>query len=117
MSQLHRTIALSLIRKRARLTPLEIRYLRKSVGWSGKDFAERFHVDPATVSRWEREDEPQRMEIGYELALRLAVAHGEQIAEYDVADLGSVASKEAAPVKMALTVGENGWHADIAEAA
>jgi len=117
MAQLHRTIALSLIRKRARLTPVEIRYLRKSAGWSGKDFAERFHVDPATVSRWEREDKPQQMEIGYELALRLAVAHGEQISEYDVKELGNVASKEAEPERLALWVGENGWQAELPEAA
>jgi len=36
-----------------RLTGEEIRYLRRFLGWSGRDFARHFEVDPATVSRWE----------------------------------------------------------------
>src|SRR5262249_15803144 len=39
LSELHRAIALALINKAARLTPAEIRYLRKTLGWSGTDFA------------------------------------------------------------------------------
>lgn len=50
---LHRAIALTLIRKRTRLGSEEIRYLRKSLGWSGTDFAKRMGVTSETVSRWE----------------------------------------------------------------
>ena len=51
---LHRAIATALVRKPARLAPAEIRYLRKSLGWSGVDFAAHMGVTPETVSRWER---------------------------------------------------------------
>lgn len=51
--ELHGLIAKVLVRKPGRLAGEEVRVLRKFLGWSGVDFAERFGVDPATVSRWE----------------------------------------------------------------
>src|SRR5262245_60660510 len=39
IGRLHRVIAAALIRKRRRLAPEEIKFLRKSLGWSGADFA------------------------------------------------------------------------------
>jgi putative zinc finger/helix-turn-helix YgiT family protein len=54
---LHRAIAAALVRKPARLTGAEVRFIRKTLGWSGKVFAERMWVDPSTVSRWERSKE------------------------------------------------------------
>lgn len=37
------------------LRGVEIRFLRKRLGWSAGDFAQEFCVDPATVSRWEND--------------------------------------------------------------
>ena len=53
MAQLHRILAQAIARKPQRLTPEEIRFLRKYLGWSGADFARAFGVAPETVSRWE----------------------------------------------------------------
>lgn len=38
-----------------RLTGAEIRFLRKRLGWSSKDFAKAFCVEPTTVSKWEND--------------------------------------------------------------
>ena len=48
---LHRVIAAALIRKKQQLAPEEIRFLRKSLGWSGVDFARHVGTKPETVSR------------------------------------------------------------------
>ncbi len=109
MANLHRSIALVLLKKTGKLAPTEIRYLRKSLGWSGADFARHLHVDPSTVSRWENEKSPQPMDDGNEIALRLAVAHGEQIDEYEIGELPHIAQGEAAPVHIKLRAGKSGW--------
>src|SRR6266849_10082587 len=53
IERLHKAIATALIRKKGRLAPEEIRFLRKSLGWSGVDFARRMGTTKETVSRWE----------------------------------------------------------------
>ena len=40
-------------RKKRRLAPEEIKFLRKSLGWAGVDFAKHMGATPETVSRWE----------------------------------------------------------------
>src|SRR5215203_2238863 len=50
IAELHRTITHAIIRKPFRLSGLEVRYLRKYLGWSGVDFARHVGVDPSTVS-------------------------------------------------------------------
>ena len=72
--KLHKMIAMDIIRQPERLSSAEIKYLRKWMGWSGVDFAKRMGVDPATVSRWERAEDPQAMGPVAERLLRLFVA-------------------------------------------
>ena len=117
MAQLHRTIATALIQKPAQLTPREIRFLRKSLGWSGRDFAARMHVDPATVSRWERDDSPQVMDPQNDLLLRAIVALGKQIDEYQVDRLDKVATEKPKPLSMKIRNGDDGWQPEGAAAA
>jgi DNA-binding transcriptional regulator YiaG len=50
---LNEVLAKAIAKKPHRLTPGEIRFLRKYLGWSGKDFAQFMGVTPETVSRWE----------------------------------------------------------------
>ncbi len=116
IAQLHRAIALALITKRERLTPAEIRYLRKSLGWSQADFAKQLHVEPETANRWESEAANKPMADGYELALRLAVAVGEQIDEYEVGMLKEVGTGERKPAKISLRADKSGWHIEKAAA-
>ena len=53
IEELHRLIALTIIRKPSALAPEEIRFLRKYLGWSGVDFANHMGAKPETMSRWE----------------------------------------------------------------
>ncbi len=109
LSELHRAIALALISKPARLTSSEIKFLRKSLGWSGAEFARNLHVDPATVSRWESPRAAQTMSASNELLLRLAVAHSNQMADYEVDKLAEVAVEAASPLKITIRQKKTGW--------
>lgn len=82
LAELHRCLALVLINKKGRLSPQEVRFLRKSLGWSGADFARKFHVRPEQVSRWESDSSRTKMSISNELLLRSMVAHGNRVEDY-----------------------------------
>jgi DNA-binding transcriptional regulator YiaG len=43
---------------RSGFTGEEVRFLRKSLGWSGSDFAKHMGVAEETVSRWENDAAP-----------------------------------------------------------
>jgi putative zinc finger/helix-turn-helix YgiT family protein len=77
---LHRAIALQVARREGRLAPKEVRFLRKSLGWSGRNFAARIQVQPETVSRWE--NGVKKMGERSELLLRMFVELGKQIEDY-----------------------------------
>jgi putative zinc finger/helix-turn-helix YgiT family protein len=53
IESLHTFIAHTVAEKGTRLTPEELRFLRKYLGFSSVDFAEIVGVKPETVSRWE----------------------------------------------------------------
>lgn len=114
LAELHRVIALALISKAARLTPAEIKFLRKSLGWSGADFARHLHVDPATVSRWESETSPQPMSESNELVLRLAVAVGQRVEDYGPERLAGVAIEKVKPLRLKLRASRGAWRTEEA---
>lgn len=106
---LHRQIAAAVIRKKGRLAPAEIRFLRKWLGWSGVDFAKRTGTKPETVSRWENGKTvmgPQADRL-----LRVLVARETPVMEYSVDVLAQVAADEgpATPVRVELEKGPKGW--------
>jgi putative zinc finger/helix-turn-helix YgiT family protein len=92
---LHRAIAGALIRKRARLAGLEIRFLRKYLGWSGVDFAKRMGTAPETVSRWEHGT--AAMGAPADRLLRLMVAREAPVSDYTVDVLAQLADDNRAP--------------------
>lgn len=107
---LHRALALALIRAPGRFTPQEIRFLRKSLGWSGVDFAKHFGVDPATVSRWESTEKPQPMGAVAERLLRLAVAHGQPIEAYPLEALAELDDDQSRkPELLGMKVHRGAW--------
>lgn len=53
LERLHGALARLLAEQPHRLTPQQVRFMRKWKGWSGKDFAGIMGVTPETVSRWE----------------------------------------------------------------
>lgn len=89
--------------------PQEIRFLRKSLGFSGKDFAAKINVDAGTVTRWERGAEP--MGAANERLLRLMVLAGEVVGEYP---LEQMATKEPRKTRLRAVHDKNGWHLEAA---
>jgi putative zinc finger/helix-turn-helix YgiT family protein len=80
ISKLHLAIAGNLIKKPGRLTPSEIIFLRKHLGWSGVDFARNMHSTSSQVSKWE--SGKVMMSTQAELLLREMVARGKKIDDY-----------------------------------
>lgn len=108
IDELHRALASAVIRKKGRLAPPEIRYLRKSLGWSGVDFAKRVGAKPETVSRWET----GKLAMGAQAdrLLRLLVARETPVKEYSVDALAQISPDgPATPVKVELEKGRRGW--------
>ena len=109
IEQLHRQIAAAVIRRKGRLAPPEIRFLRKYLGWSSADFAKRTGTRPETVSRWEN----GRTLMGPQAdrLLRLLVARETPVIEYSVDVLAQVAGDDGptAPVRVELEKGPKGW--------
>jgi putative transcriptional regulator len=109
IEQLHRSLAMAIIEHPSRLSPQEIRFLRKWLGWSGQDFAKHFGVTATTVSRWESTDDPSPMGGTAERLLRLAAAHGQPANEYPVSRLAEI-SEDAEPIGMLrFKSGRSGW--------
>lgn len=107
VAELHQALARCVAEQRARLSGAEVRFLRKHIGWSGRDLAARMGVDPATVSRWENGHEP----IGpaADRALRLMAMHGRPVQEYPLEQLADVAQPDAAEPAFGFRVVGGGW--------
>jgi len=110
IEELHRTLAMLLIRHTGRLAPSEIRFLRKWLGWSGVDFGKHMGVTPETVSRWESLEHTKAMGGTAERLLRLAVAHGQPVDEYPIDMLVDISDDQAlnAPL-LAMRPERTGW--------
>jgi len=107
VTELHRTIALAVIRKRTRLSGPEVRYLRKYLGWSGADFARHVGVDPSTVSNWENDKDP----IGTtsDRLLRLMVVHGAPVEDYSLDELADIENERQPPLEVRVSPKARGW--------
>lgn len=106
LAELNRFLALTIVHKKAKLAGAEVRFLRKSLGWSGANFAEHVGVGPETVSKWENEKEP----IGpqSDRLLRLLVVHETPLSDYSLDTLKNLES-EAKPVRIKLIQKANSW--------
>ena len=98
ISQLNEALARAIAQRPQKLEPAEIRFLRKYLGWSGKDFAHRMGVTPETISRWENGARP--MGSTAEILLRLLAIELRPVDEYPVPDL--VERKRTKPMMMQL---------------
>ncbi len=107
IEQLHRGLALLVARKRVRLAPEEVRFLRKHLGWSGVDFAQHMGVASETVSRWET----GKAEIGpvADRLLRLMVANRKPFQEYPLENLERIDSRSARPLKLEMAIADRVW--------
>jgi putative zinc finger/helix-turn-helix YgiT family protein len=107
IEELHRLIARALIDKRTRFRGEEVRFLRKSLGWSGADFARHMGVAEETVSRWENDAAP----IGPQAdrLLRLMVAQGRLTMSYPTAQLARINPKRATATRLEVKSRHNQW--------
>lgn len=88
---LERALAAILLRKSARLTGKETRFLRKYLGLSGADLAQKMDVTRETISRWEQGHKP--ISANKDRFLRLMVATEQPVQNY-FKDLETVATEE-----------------------
>ena len=104
---LHRLIARVLIEKVTRFTGDEVRFLRKSLGWSGSDFAKHMGVTDETVSRWENDAAP----IGPQAdrLLRLMVAQGRLTTSYPTDRLTKINGKKATITRLEVESRHEKW--------
>lgn len=107
VARLHRTLALAVAKSAARLTGAEIRFLRKHIGWSGRDFARHFGVTPETVSRWENDREPMGAVAGR--LLRILSVRDQPVESYPTEQLSEVAQTEPVAVSLSATATSAGW--------
>ena len=109
VGELHRQIARALLLKKGRLAGEEIRFLRKSLGWSGVDFAKKMGAQPETVSRWENNRTPMGPQA--DRLLRLLVATSTPIMDYSVDVLEQIAADDGPdkPVRVELEQRPKGW--------
>lgn len=108
MEGMFRTLAGILVKLERRLVGSEIRFLRKYLGWSGKDFAEHFGVTSETVSRWEND----KKDMGplAERLLRVCVFNKEPVVDYESFDLRKIAvTSVARPAKVRLRESRGSW--------
>ncbi len=104
---LHRLLAKVLIEKSTRFTGEEIRFLRKSLGWSGTDFAKHMGVAEETVSRWENDAAaigPQADRL-----LRFLVAQGRLTTNYPVERLARIDLRKATATRVKLAARKEQW--------
>jgi YgiT-type zinc finger domain-containing protein len=58
VNELMRLLALAVISQPYRLHGNEVKFLRKFIGKSGREFCELLHVNKSTLSKWENDDKP-----------------------------------------------------------
>jgi putative transcriptional regulator len=104
---LHRCLASLTIRKRQRLTPGEVRFLRKHLGLSSGDFARQMGVAAETVSRWEQG--ATTMGATADRLLRWLVATREPVSHYPLEMLRDVAQEKARSSRVGLKEEEGDW--------
>jgi putative zinc finger/helix-turn-helix YgiT family protein len=107
IAKLHRLIAKILIEKSTRFTGEEVRFLRKSLGWSGSDFAKHMGVAEETVSRWENNAAP----IGPQAdrLLRFLIAQGKLTTRYPTERLKEINLSKATATRLKLATKKEHW--------
>lgn len=109
MESLFRIVASLLVHKPQRLSGAEARFLRKWLGWSGQDTADRLGFTPETVSRWE--NGKQDISETADKLLRALVLVREPIDDYAAwdAELPTLAKDKPSPLSLTMVKDGGGW--------
>lgn len=114
IEQLHKALATVIVKQTSRLAAEEIRFLRKTMGLSGADFARRIDVTASQVSRWERGHET--MSHMAERLLRLMVVTESPVMDYSTELFERIAEDVPRSQKRVMAKTAGGWQAQIAAA-
>lgn len=108
MEELHRLIAMIVVRKTAPLAPSEIKYLRKYIGLSQKDFSRAMGVSPETTCRWESD---KAMGAAADRLLRVMVVISQPVFDYSIDTLKQIvpSKQRPTPVHLDLAIVKNEW--------
>lgn len=98
VEELSREVAHHIARREERLSPEEVRFLRKYLGYSSRDLAAFLDVTPETVSRWESKTSPMQMQLSTEKFLRMMALVEKPVADYGLDRAGSTEKRAARPV-------------------
>lgn len=109
MEELFRVVAGLLVHKNERLSGAEARFLRKWLGWSGQDTADRLGFTPEHVSRWENDKVP--ISETADKLLRSLVLAREPIDDYAAWDdrLSSIAKSAPEPLPLRMVKEGESW--------
>lgn len=109
MEELLRVVALLLVHKTERLSGAEARFLRKWLGWSGQDTAEKLGFTPEHVSRWENDKVP--ISETADKLLRSLVLVRSPIDDYAAwdAELGLVSKGDPDPLSLMMVKDGVSW--------
>jgi DNA-binding transcriptional regulator YiaG len=97
VEELSREVAHHVARGEERLSPDEIRFLRKYLGYSSKDFAAFLDVSHETVSRWESRADAKPMKLATEKLLRYMALVDKPISDYGLDKAGTKAKHSKLP--------------------
>ncbi len=107
IEELHALLARTIATKAAKLTPEEVVFLRKWLGWDRSEFAKRIDVQPETVSRWE--NGAQGISGTTERLLRLMALTQQPKHDYTLDMIREVAHGKAKLVRVEATERNHGW--------
>ncbi len=106
MNDLFRALALAVVRQPHRLAGEDIRFLRKYLHMTGDQFSRLLHVDRATLSKWENDEDPigaQSDLLVRAVALMLGEGLQERAGEF-VRDFERIESKRKSHLQLNLNV-------------
>ena len=108
IEQLHEVVAKALVKKPGRLSGPEVRYLRKWLGWSGRELARRFDLSPEHVSRIENDHNP--IALVADRLLRILVLTRSPSPDYSPEDVIETEPTEV-PFRLGLRTTGQHWRA------
>ncbi len=106
MGPLFEEITRAVVLKVGRLTPEEVRFVRKALGWSGAEFARQMHATPFTVSNWETGKQDMGEKSDLLLRALAVIAKGYRVPLEQMAEL---VRRGPTTLRLDFRLGHAGW--------
>lgn len=105
VERLHRTIAIALAQKPARLLPHEVKFLRDHLELANKDFAEMLGVSSEQASRWVSPSNPDPIGVPAERFLRVLAILGPEALQKREASSDEIEAVQIGSADLVRTIG------------